>query len=340
MRFEAKEQVGTVIICHTPLHCLLAAFICVPNPTNRLFFISDANIDYEFLRRIASDISARLVVLPGSQGCRNIASRLLRRRANLKFLKRAQIASGNERLLIFNDVAVEDQFAIHVVSRNGSPIWLGEDGVAIYDVGGEFRSSKVDTWLGKLLYGTWWSPKRKIGADSRIHKVFAACPSLVTAEVAKGKDLQQLVLGNGSGLASQLGFLNPEGPRSNRVALVILPVITAENISIMKFLLRQLLSDGFKVVLKFHPRERRQDKYMSELDFGNLYGILPDNIPCELAFFSGIMFKLVIGFRSSALHLIKAFFPEIDVRFWESSHGAGSSSWRRFYKQVEVSEYL
>ena len=304
-----------------------------------LLFIADSDTSSKFLQEIGSMLSAEVIVCSGSYGAKNATIKLLRRVNNIRFFRRKKVFKNMSHLLTFNDVAVEDQFALDQAKAIGSEVWLGEDGVAIYETGGSFYEPLHVRWLAKLFYGRWWRQKAKIGMDSTIGNIFAAFPSLVEAHVAQGKNLfplRNFDHDDYSFLARSCGVRQWGGSRS---ALVILPVLTESLAKFSKLLCGDLIENEYNVLIKFHPRD--SGKYLSDLEskFSEKAYVVPKNIPCELYCMTNDAPNIVVGFRSSALHLIKALAPDTDVRFWESGSERLSIKWKDFYRKVKVEEY-
>lgn len=329
----------TVIICHTPLHCLLSSAISRDCPNVVLVFISDSDINLKFLDEIGAMISAKVFIRPGSYQAKGVLSRFWRRTRNIHFFKRRKIFDNVSRLITFNDVAVEDQFAFHQAKLFGAEVWLGEDGVAIYETGGGFYESPAVQLMASLFYGRWWHPKERIGTDSAIAKIYASFPSMVVDHVARGKALYPLAHFDRADYTLLARYCGWKDSKSDTTALIILPTLSQAVVSFVKLTCNDLVHNGYHVLVKFHPREVGTSIINVERELPDSISIVPKNIPCELLCMTENPPDLVVGFRSSALHLIKAMVPSANVRYWETGSGNASMKWKEFYRKVKVEEY-
>lgn len=328
-----------VVFCHTPLHCLIAWLTFRTGRETLLIWISDSDIDPAFLKAISNSMGAELLVLGGSVQSRGVLGRLATRVRNLKVLRKTLRQQSVSHLLVFNDVAPEDQFVIARVHKSNAEIWLGEDGVAIYKTGGWFHYAFLEKVVAKLVYGLWWKPLPRIGSNQLISQLLATAPQIVREDVECHAAVSRLPPISPQQGDELFDLLNIDKALVGDSVLCILPLLTPENLLQVGRFLRGINVSDKKVLVKPHPRQSAYefDKLKRIMEVESLT-ILPGNFPCELICASSEKPSLVVGFESSGLHIIKSLFPSVEVRSCNISSSCAESeaAWQSFYAHFGI----
>lgn len=326
-----------VFICHTPLHCLLSWIISKDCDHSTMVWVSDSDIDTKYLKAINRQMESDLLVLSGAFQSKSIIERLSARVSNIRRIASRFKNRPFERVVVFNDVAPEDQYMIHLAKKWNSEVWLGEDGVAIYETGGYFSYSLLEKILAKAIYGVWWRPKARIGASISASKLFASAPGLLRKDVTlAGAEVVPFPVHKAQEASILLEASGIESPWHSEYVLCILPLITDDNADKVLGMVREVTANAKSTVLKPHPRQTSEAFSLLKSLFDKHEKVLPKNFPCELLCLGQKKPTMVIGLGSSGLHLIKSFCPEIDVRFYSSPDLQLSEEWRSFYDHFGI----
>jgi len=226
------------------------------------------------------------------------------------------------------------QLLAKLAKKKGGTTSLVEDGVAIYDIGGEFKKNPLKALLGKLVYGCWWEKPRRIGETKLHDKIYAINPSITRRSINKKAKTQKLAINE-----KTLSYLFPYGETEPDSTVVLLPFIgsTSKVSEIDEYLRKPLLSFENKVYLKFHPQERIEiiDRLLAQSHYSN-YEILPSNLPIEILFLRSPGKRTVVGFKTSALHTLKSFCTSVEPRYFREGL---SDDWIKFYRAMGIEEY-
>lgn len=250
----------------------------------------------------------------------------------LRFFRR-KIRGQN--LVVFNDISPETQYLIASFHSRGGRVFLAEDGVATYSIGGVVPAGAISRLLGRLLYGTWWSPKPKIGQDDRVSAVFSSYPELIRSDVARAKEVLQLptLVVDDIDPSFDLGLQD--------CLLCVMPLVSSVSDEDLAHFVSVLRVVPHKLAVKLHPREDSLGCERLELLFrGCDYQYLPIDVPVELICARDFKLKAVVGYRSSALHLLRFLRSNLKVMYVEFLGGEGGRVWRDFYKSVGVVDFF
>jgi len=331
----------TLFICQTPLHFLLATLLMQTEKKEITFvWVEESVIDADFIQYVININKAKLIKLNGG-GEKGKIGRTLQKLSNIRELKSFLLKNNFSELFVFNDLTPEAQFLINEIHQNGGHIYLGEDGVALYETAGIIKANILNKLFGKLVYGMWWSSKDKIGLNPRIKTIYACKPELVRSEIALHR--------------SVLGFPRPDIQcfqvlfksiiesimTLGNFMLFILPLSGSVTIQEINSFLMKAAGGNVKLGLKFHPREHDERiKLITENIPTDSYIMVPKGLPAEYICMLSPPPMMVIGCRSSALHIINTLFTEIEVRYFEPSVKKDSAKWENFYKEMGVQEFI
>lgn len=327
-----------VFVCQTPLHFYLTLMLSREWAGNKaIVWVSESDVDARLLRMVAEIPIFRILHLPGGARVRGKVFRMLMRSLNVFRLRFFQRRLRNQNLVVFNDTSPETQYLIASFHSRGGRVFLAEDGVATYSIGGVVPAGLISRNLGKILYGFWWSPKPKIGLDDRVSAVFASYPALIRSDVARAKE----VLPFPSLVAKDIDSTFDLGLQD--CMLCVMPLISSVSDEDLVRFVSVLKAVPHKLAVKLHPRESSLGcEHLALLFQGCDHEYLPVSIPVEVVCAGNFGLKAVIGYRSSALHLLRFFRPDLKVMYVEFLDGAGTGAglWRDFYASVGVVDFF
>lgn len=324
-----------ISVCQTPLHFIFTLSILENIKTSSspiIIWIQESSIDQIFIETITKHLGATLVCLKGAE--KDALKSTINRIHNVRKIRSLKALTKSIELYYFNDLGPEVQLLAKLAKKTGGTTSLVEDGVAIYDIGGEFKKSLLKLFLGKLAYGCWWEKPRRIGETKLHDKIYAINPQIIRKSISTRAKIHKLLI-NKKTLSNLFHYSQTE-PDS---IVVLLPFIgSASQVGKINESLREsLVNFDNKVYLKFHPQER--DTIIdSLLSLGNYfhYEILPSNLPVEILFLTSPGKRTVVGFKTSALHVLKSFCPSVEPKYFRKGL---SDDWMQFYRAMGVEEY-
>lgn len=324
-----------IFVCQTPLHFYLTYMLSREwTGKKAIVWVSESDVDARLLRMVAGVSSFRIFHLPGGARVSSKVLRMLMRSINVLRLRFFQRKLRNQNLVIFNDTSPETQYLIASFHSRGGRVFLAEDGVATYSIGGVVPAGIISRWLGKILYGSWWSPKPKIGLDDRVSAVFASYPKLLRSDVVRAKEVLQIPSLETQYIDSSfdLGLKD--------YLLCVMPLVSSvTDKELCRFL--KAIKLGRKLAIKLHPRETGAGrKCIDEFLAGNDYFYLPREAPVEVLCLSNSGQMAVVGYRSSALHLLKFFRSDLHVMYVEFAPDGEGGGWFDFYRQVGIINFF
>lgn len=324
-----------ISVCQTPLHFIFTLSILENINTSAspiIIWIRESSIDQRFIEKITKHLGATLLCLKGTE--KDAINSTINRVCNLRKIRSFKTLKNPIELYYFNDLGPEVQLLAKLAKKKGGTTSLVEDGVAIYDIGGEFKKNPLKALLGKLVYGCWWEKPRRIGETKLHDKIYAINPSITRRSINKNAKTQKLAINE-----KTLSYLFPYGETEPDSTVVLLPFIgsTSKVSEIDEYLRKSLLSFENKVYLKFHPQERIEiiDRLLAQSHYSN-YEILPSNLPIEILFLRSPGKRTVVGFKTSALHTLKSFCTSVEPRYFREGL---SDDWIKFYRAMGIEEY-
>ncbi|SFP76484.1 hypothetical protein SAMN05216229_105206 [Geopseudomonas sagittaria] len=331
-----------VVVCQTALHFLLASVLLAGRSGEKIFvWVEESDIDEVFVEEIVAASEARIIRLRGAAKLSGKILRTLRKMLNVRGLRKERVLGGCSELIVFNDLMPETQCLINAVGLSSGKVCLGEDGVALYEIGGRVHVNVASRLAGKFLYGYWWEPKERIGEHKGIKTIYAAMPGLIRASVSEARDVHNLPAVDPGFFSSVLHKSYPEFSCIDNSVLCVLPLSSIVKPGNIIRLLEALGKQGKILIIKFHPRESEQN--ISEIlkDIrSSSYVCAPKNIPAELLCMGRHPPSMVVGYKSSALHIIKSLMPDICLRYYEPLMEEGAIGWRDFYNKNGINEYV
>jgi hypothetical protein len=292
MVINRSSDAQDLYIAHTPSHILIALNMMHTqsnlNPSI-LFVLGDFAFASEICQRIASSSSAdfEIFVLNGyyrltqSQKSTHPISHLLQRcqqvMVSLTTIHHARRILKNtivQRVYIFNDLRHEVQVLL------GDLRSVGVDEFVYLDEGfAPYRENPIRSraWIPRLIFGKSWYPLRNFGAHPLINKAYLFYPKFAHEKLKKKNittmppfilehdEVDALVK------AFDLGGSLQHIPRDkNKIILIFLP--HSSMVSAPKRIMEWLKSiheacvvNNAHLILKYHPREPKQDYLSSYL---------------------------------------------------------------------------
>lgn len=324
-----------ISVCQTPLHFLFTLSILdnlKAGTRPAIIWIKESPINQDFIDTITQHLGATLLCLKGAEG--GIVKTTTNRVHNLRKIKSLEALNKATDLYFFNDMSPEVQLIAKISKKNGGSINLVEDGVAIYEVGGVFRKNHFKLLLGKLIYGWWWEKPQRIG-ETRLHDtIYAISPEQVRKNISSNVALKKIAIDMES-----LSELFPYDETTPNSIVFLLPFIgsLSDLHGIDRLLKKHLHGFREKVYLKFHPQEKQtvKDSLLSLPDYSG-YEILRNDFPVEVLFLRSPGKRTVVGFKTSALHVLKSFCSSVDPKYLREDVDEG---WVDFYKNMNIEEY-
>lgn len=328
-----------LILCQTPLHFLFSLALQKFSHSDSkitMIWVRESLVDRGFIEFVCNKLNADFFILDGANNIGSQFGRTYQRLSNVLKLRNFLLSKRFDELLMFNDSTPEALYLIDRISADGGVVILGEDGVAIYQIGGSQDVSVFKRLLGRVVYGKWWRPKEKVGWCERLNVVFATYPKLVRKDLSCNDVKEIPSLDVNEGVAVFNACLGSDFDADDYV-LCIVPLVDSVGISNIQTFLIEVARRFPFVIFKFHPREsvKNMDNFCS-LSYLSGSKVIKNDIPVEIVCFGEKSPKIVVGFRSSALHLIKKISPCTFVYFYEVSD-CSQSIWSDFYKQVGIS---
>jgi len=332
----------TLFVCQTPLHFLLATLLLQTEKKEATFvWVEESAIDAEFVKNIVNINNAKLIKLRGAYRSKGKIERASHRLSNIKELKNIVLKHNFNELFIFNDLPPETQFLIHEIDKSGGHIFLGEDGVALYETAGIIKANMLNKLFGKFVYGKWWSSEEKIGINPKIKTIYACKPELVRSEIAHAKTVLCMPKLGDQRIINLFKTILPPTGSTEIFILCILPLLNSSSARELNSYLRHLMTIKVKLAFKFHPREQELNVLgLTQNIPSSNYIIMPKDMPAEFFCMISPPPSMVIGSRSSALHIINSLFSDIQVRYIEVSLNQDSAKWKKFYNEMGVSEFV
>ncbi|MDI3515239.1 MAG: hypothetical protein PWP40_2468 [Rhodocyclaceae bacterium] len=327
---------GVVFCCQTPLHFLLT--ICLSrlwDGQKSAIWVTESTVDVRLIEQCQRIAGFQLICLPGGATINNKIVRTLTRSVNLLRLRLRNRQFANRSLVIFNDLAPETQYLITSFRARGEEVFLGEDGVATYATGGLIPTGLLSRILGKLLYGTWWPPSQKMGLNNKVSAIFASYPKLIRDEVKKGKTVLQLPHIQNDDLDDRFDINLKDH------LVCIFPLTSSITGNALTRFVSFLAKTPKNLAIKLHPREGNTGRrHIETLLAQTRYRIIPGETPIEAICFKSRKLKEVVGYRSSALHLLKFLRPDLDVKYIELTIDDKTAQWRSFFEQTGVRDFF
>ncbi|MFV0437378.1 MAG: polysialyltransferase family glycosyltransferase [Desulfopila sp.] len=334
-----------IIACQTPLHFLVASFILEKSTRdNILFWIEESNISEDFVSVLWGNCCRKIIKVPGAGKIEGKFDRTIQKFRNVRQIKKnineikARCNSKITELYIFNDNSPETQCLMHCAARDGGKIYLGEDGVAIYDIGGLFRVNLANKWIGKLIYGLWWDPQKRMGLSRKISIIYAFYPNCVRRDILDFKKILAIPELNYDNYKNIINSLRLPLIDITDAIVWVVPLSTeTKSEKINCFLEELILSEG-KAILKFHPREN--ERFIQNLKIrlqDKIFYEFPKELPVEILFLQKSQAVKIIGCGSSALHIVKKINENVQVFHLNyNNEDSAIDNWREFYETIGV----
>lgn len=324
-----------ISVCQTPLHFIFTLSILEKLKKDTrpiIIWIKESPINQDFINAITQHLGATLICLKGTEG--GAAKTTANRIENLRRIKSLEALNKIIDFYFFNDLNPEVQLIAKISRKNGGSTNLVEDGVAIYDIGGTFRKNYFKLLLGKLAYGWWWEKPKRIG-ETRLHDtIHAINPKQVRKNISDRVTLKKLTID-----INTLSNIFPYNETTPNSIVFLLPFIGgSSSLHEIDGLLKKYLHNfREKVYLKFHPQEKKtvRDSLLSLPGYSS-YETLRNDLPIEVLFLRSPGTRTVVGFKTSALHVLKSFCSSVDPKYLREDM---DENWVLFYERMSVEEY-
>lgn len=334
----------TLFIAHTPYHILLS--LGMAEKGDHLVILADfsgiENFEAQIEKHYGS-IFSTIRILPGRMTVNNVLwRRVFLSRRNKKHIRQFYRSGTIKKTVIFNDSAVEGQYAAYLSCKLGIPSVYTEDGLVAYVPPPAHHRSKLRDLAAKVLFGRFYQNGVVMGTSRWVTEaqmlfptmaipdlnrkcphdlgrdVFNRIPKTFVQEFTEGvdDDLDAIVvLPHSEMLKSTSGDASSDGDVKDGTFLTII---------------KDLESKFGKVGVKYHPRE-------TEYFLGNNpnFMMLPSHIPMELIYLkqrAGNV-KLVVSALSTAVYTARYILGE---QATIKAVGIGDHQVQRFFEDQNI----
>ncbi|WP_137286129.1 polysialyltransferase family glycosyltransferase [Halorussus salinisoli] len=301
----------SLYIAHTPYHVLLASTLAASAEEDRerhLVSVLDSDMA-ELLRSLELDEDPPFDHVYSIPGTLDTTGRRgeLRKKVNSLRVRRYVNCERPDELYTFNDHRPESQAAFDALGDDVRRIYV-EDGTAAYA-----RFPPADEWtrLGylkaKLFYGPWRRNPRLLGTTDWIDEVRLVFPDHALPEVRANPVVpipreSVLVLADADWFRR---YVEQSGVDETLDRLDALVFVTHSNyvgdisnyVELLETLVDRLTERGFRVGLKYHPREKQK---AFEFDRDDVE-VLSRGVSAEVLYVADPTLDFVVGGMSTAL---------------------------------------
>jgi hypothetical protein len=331
-----------VFICHTPLHVLITALEMpkLEDTDTLLFVVEDVLGIHDLAKTMLtpSHTTITMVMLSGTALRSNSASAIAIQKQNSKKIRETISGLPIERIFIFFDQRAEAQAILNYCFQNKpSVIWL-EDGITTYTIASPFPRPVRRLLKHKLRFDMAWKGSRWLGQHPMIDEIRCFYPDLLRNDLKKKKiepltrELDKRYL---------TAFSNFYGPprHDQKTGIIVVPHpdggLSSQQINdFISEAIAYLHSINALPILKFHPRDETTVSRI--ISFTHGIEIAEQNFPLELMLFVEKKVKIIIGYRTSALHVTSALLPSVLPLYYESPYATDSEKWITFFEKTSV----
>ena len=352
---SSTQKTTSLYLCSTPFNILMALMLAIEyeasedahigfidQPTSEAYnqlhqqFINQKNKPFKSAVLISKKCSQR-----GKQ-------KLEQRKQSFQAIEELITKIRPARVFTGNDRRLEFQFAMHYAQTLGlqtKGVYM-DDGTYTYM--GRQRSwindKVIDLCLKKMVYGLWWKQPNSIGDSGWINEAYVAFPQHVF-HTLKQKPLHQFPNHlHHPWVKDTFAPMIPEQLNSSgqNPVIVTLPHQSAIQQNTKHYIhaitqcIQELSKQGYKVFIKYHPKEIHKDPY--QLLKHNNTVLLPNTLPFEM-FLTAIKNPIIIGDLSSTLLTSRCLMPNITVMAYMSQSSNKSLIYSKFLKTIQVNVF-
>lgn len=240
-------------------------------------------------------------------------------KSSINDIKKAYKGVSFDKLFTCNDGKPQSQYLQYRCKKNNGINIYVEDGSEVYN--DSFRSLYPfhESILYKVYFGRWYERIRILGDYKHTDEIRALRPGLVREEL-KNKKVTSIGSENFTNLKetglieSILSEFDIELSLDKKPIILFLPhssyIKKRDLLSLYKKIVKTLIENDKKIILKYHPRERHH--YLEEKDNNVL--IFPQSLPAEIIVLQMIENPpVIIGDVSTCLLTSKFFKEDIQV---------------------------
>ncbi len=329
-----------IFLCHTPLHVLISALEAPKHrDTETLFIIIEDSYGIHALASaILESPNTSFILLSGTASTSSSKEAIEIQKANQQKIRAIISKQSVDHIFIFFDQRVEAQALLNYHFSN-KPIfsWL-EDGITTYNVATPFAKPLRRLIKHKLRFDLAWKGSKWLGQHPMFEEICCFFPDALRNNL-KDKTIRSLPRTLEESYCS--AFLKFYGNErfSNRTGIIVVPhhdsgVSRKDIDTFISKSIYYIRSKDALPILKFHPRD--------EVTMARILGqnqdvqIMQQYLPIELVLLAEKNITVVTGYRTSALHVTSALFPNISILYYESPHAADSKKWREFFIRTSV----
>ncbi|MBN9366329.1 MAG: hypothetical protein J0H59_04770 [Comamonadaceae bacterium] len=327
-----------LFLCHTPLHLLISLLVAQKNSSaEKLIFavIEDSQGLHALAQKLVVSKNIDLLLLPGAANTQSLLKSALIHRANAKHLHDTY-ARAVDTVFIFHDLRAESQKLLNseVARHTGVRFVLLEDGVALYEPGGFLVDGFVSILKRKIFWDIRWKHARELGLHPRLSEIQCFYPELLRSNLRHlcVKSLPKHLAGN----ISAPSLL--KAPLSNApFCIVAVPHFAFGENFIREFLIssRDYCFDRrLNLLLKLHPRDMVTKATIEQVISSPVY--LPQELPLEVLLLSIPKAAVLIGSRTSALHVANVLQSNITCLYFDKPSTVEGVRWINFFTSIGI----
>ena len=343
-----------LFMASTPLHILNSVALAsqVPDSSSCLWLIDQPSVEENpYFNLIKDWRDSPFSEVRISQGhIKGTKAKLANRKRIFAEIDQWVNQYGPEQLFTGNDRRIEFQYAMHCATSRRDTVQgiYMDEGTFTYvgrKASASFSDSIVDNWLKKLTYGFWWKNPATIGASEWITDAYAAFPDLVHPLLAQKKlhPLQPAHADNPT-VRSFCSLLVKHFGAAPQTLSDLNAVLTLPHESIitkldgyrdaMDSVMSELLNDGRKIGVKYHPRNTNPDILQAEKRTGAY--VIPHRIPFEAILPLLPSDATIIGDLSSTLINGRWLRPDTNIVSIRNSAAPLADEFEQFFSEIGV----
>lgn len=327
-----------IVLCHTPLHLLIAALEAPRLSEDETLYIvvEDAKGLHALASALLETRSASLLMLPGTATSADPREHVPILKGNALHIRRIIRTREPSHVYIFYDLRIEAQTLLNHTYQARPKVTLLEDGVYTYQVAQPFKRRFRSALKNKIRYGWRWRGARWVGQHPLISQVRSFYPSLLRDDL-KPKSAGALERAIEKSRLDR--FLNNYGTavQDERSCVIVVPHpssgLSTDQLS--AFLDRSLSycsEMNLQPLLKYHPRDPTMELLHPHKSIDVL--VAEKSLPIELLLYREKHIHSIIGYRTSAIHVTAALHRDVQVLYYEHPGSDAVDSWIDFFDEI------
>jgi len=240
---------------------------------------------------------------------------------------------------VFYDLRAEAQVLLNYTLGAGALVSCIEDGLMLYDVARPFPRSLTRSWKNKLRFGMKWKEARFIGRHPAIDEFRCLYPRMLRDDL-RNKPCREIPHTLAAEFQQRFQRLYGCKQYEHPFGIIVLPhpetkIARHDLFEFLEVGISRCASLGIEAVFKVHPRDTVTRSIL--LSAYPNYRFVSQDYPVELVLYVESRARLLMGFRTSALHVTKALHEYVECLYYEPRRpDPVSLSWRSFFQHLDI----